>query len=282
MIKSVSFPEKGTGYLYDKTEKPCPPTRERYECYDRKTHKLIHAKKNPDYLRLMEQYRKDMEWYKLHKDEYIAGHASLNLIGNKFTFQDSKVNVIFGPNGSGKSTIIKAISGYTMCPDGFTRFAEPMDFGALSEKNDIPKVIKHKMKNSAMVDWDGVPVYVDNFDTTRRNAGSTLGGLCGSIIGESICDEALYLMNEHKFSSGQHTVYILNKIIEVAMMKISLEDIVSRQNERYQHSNDVWKKCGQDQVEYFSKFKRFSVESAPTMVFDEIDKLRRESNVRSN
>ena len=103
-IKSVKYPKKGTGYLYNKLERPVKPdiyTRGRYK------------KDENRYKEEMDMYEKDMEYYKEHKGEYVL-KCSNNLVGRKFIFDDKKINIIFGPNGSGKSTIIKSIAGVAL------------------------------------------------------------------------------------------------------------------------------------------------------------------------
>lgn len=53
---------------------------------------------------------------------------------------------------------------------------------------------------------------------------------------------------------------------------VSMEDITERENKRYANANDIWKRCGQEQLEYFSRFPRFRDKVHPTLMFDEIDK----------
>ena len=272
MIKNITFPSEGKGYVYAKIEEPCPPSKHRYESFDHKTFKRIPAEENETYNQLLSEYKKEMKYYRKHKDDYVSPYCAKNLIGHSFDFEDNKVNVIFGPNGSGKTTMVKAIAGNAMCSDGFTRFSEQMMFGiGIDEYNVIP-LIKEMMRNTSTVEWDGIPIYYDNFEQTRMNASNVLDGFENSIVGGGLGEELMYRIGANKISAGQHSMYILNKIIKMASTEISLEDVVSRENERFQRSNQVWRKCGNQQVEYFSQFPRFTEKVHPTMLFDEIDK----------
>lgn len=275
MIKSIEFPNDGKGYVFAKIEKPYPPEKSRYESFDRNTMKRIPATKNPTYNALMKEYKDNMKYWRKHKDDYISPNCAKNLIGHKFEFQDSKVNVIFGPNGSGKTTIIKAIAGNAMCTDGFTSFEQPLEFGWMIEENmvyDLTKIIEKKKLNSSIVEWDGIPIYYDNFEQTRMKNSNTLGGFSGSIIGEDLGSEMLYRLGSNRLSAGQHSMYILNKIIRVASNPVSMEEILEKANEMYSRSNDIWKKCVKVQLDYFKKYPRFNDKVYPTLMFDEIDK----------
>ena len=179
MIKSVSFPEEGSGYIYKKPEKPEKPTKNyRYN------------RKGQTYEEAMEVYKKEMVYYKKHKGEFVLPCAK-NLVGKAFEFQDGKVNVLFGPNASGKTTILNAIAGNAMIEDGFTTFRKPIEFGFLVEEYNLKTVIDKLKKNSSDVVWDGTPIYYDNFEYTKSNSYGMFGALMGSAL-QSLEDEIEY------------------------------------------------------------------------------------------
>lgn len=261
MIRFVTFPENGAGYIYEKVEKPIKPSKidpryrghqDRYE-YDN------------------EAYKKEMDYYRNNKGKYVL-KCSDNLVGKTFSFEDKKINIIFGPNGSGKSTIIKAIAGNVMCVDGFTAFREPLEFGIFGKTRTIEEIIEKTKRNTSVVDMDAIPVYYDNFDYTRTHSCGQIGDMMGSIL-NTISDEMIYMMESNKISSGQHSLFVLNRIIEIAKKEISMEDVVNNNIlSRFYHTNDVWKKAGEYQKDYFSKFENYKKKSHPVLLFDEIDK----------
>ena len=264
-VKSVKYPKKGTGYLYNKLERPVKPdiyTRGRY-------------KKNENtYKEEMDMYKKDMEYYKEHKGEYVL-KCSTNLVGRKFIFDDKKVNIIFGPNGSGKSTIIKSIAGVALTTDGFSKVHEPLEFrnwDSLESKYDPQNIVEDISQNTSIVEWEGNPIYYNNFEETLLNNRGYFGEIQGSLI-DSLEDEIVYRLSvDKKTSAGEKSAYIFNKIIKIASSKKSLEEIIKPTIDSYLKSNIAWATAGQNQLDYFKQFKNFSVQSPITLLFDEVDK----------
>ena len=264
-IKSVKYPKKGTGYLYNKLERPVKPdiyTRGRYK------------KDENRYKEEMDIYEKDMEYYKEHKGEYVL-KCSTNLVGRKFIFDDKKINIIFGPNGSGKSTIIKSIAGVALTTDGFSKVHEPLEFrnwDRLESKYDPQTIVEDISQNTSIVEWEGNPIYYNNFEETLSNGRGYFGEIQGSLI-DSLEDEIVYRLSvDKKTSAGEKSAYIFNKIIKIASSKKSLEEIIKPTIDSYLKSNIAWATAGQNQLDYFKQFKNFSVQSPITLLFDEVDK----------
>jgi len=261
MIKSVTFPETGEGYIYKilpKPEKPEKPSE-----YEKSHHRT-----EEDYLEEMNEYKKKMAYYRKHKGEYVL-KCSYNLVGKTFNFEDKKINVIFGQNGSGKTTIIKSIAGEFMCQDGFTCFKEPYEFG-ISKERSIGEVIGKMKQNTSVVDFDGIPVYYDNFEYRMAHS-TSIGDLVGSFL-DNLGDEISYVMSSGRMSSGQNSVYILNRIIQVAGKEVSMKDVAQRNVDKFTRCNDTWQKTGVMQYDYFSKMNSFEEKHHPVLLFDEIDK----------
>lgn len=264
-VKSVKYPKKGTGYLYNKLERPVKPdiyTRGRYK------------KDENTYKKEMDMYKKDMEYYNEHKGEYVL-KCSTNLVGKQFTFDDNKINIIFGPNGSGKTTIIKSIGAVALTTDGFSKVHEPLEFrnwGSLDSKYDPQNIVEDISKNTSIVEWEGNPIYYNNFEETLSNNRGYFGKLQGSLI-DSLEDEIVYRLSvDKKASAGEKSAYIFNKIIKIASSKKSLEEIIKPTIDSYLKSNIEWATAGQNQLDYFKQFKNFSVQSPITLLFDEVDK----------
>lgn len=257
MITSVNFPAEGNGYLYKKYEKPEKPDKN-----DRRS--------RIPYEERMKEYKEELAVYKANKGKFVLP-AAYNLIGREFAFKDGNINVLFGPNASGKTTVLKAIAGECLTEDGFTSLRQPIDFGLLAEKYDMGKVIGELKKNTAYVLWDGAPLYYDNFAWRKEQSYGMFGGLVGSVIGD-ILEEVEYHLTNKRASAGQNAVYILKKIIRIASQKVSLKQICELRYESNFKCNNVWKECGEAQLEYLSKLPRYGEEVYPTLMFDEIDK----------
>lgn len=260
MIRSVTFPENGTGYIYEKVEKPIKPSKTDPRYYG---HQDRYESDN-------DEYKKEMAYYRKNKGKYVL-KCSDNLVGKTFSFKDKKINMIFGPNGSGKTTIIKAIAGQMMCADGFTSFCEPLEFGWFGRDRTIEEIIEKKKRNTSVVDMDAVPVYYDNFEYTRTQSKGYLGDMMGSII-NNIGDELTYIIQSNRISSGQHSLFVLNRIIEIAKKEVSMDDIVNVGLSRYFEGNSTWKETGEYQRDYFRKLENYKKKSHPVLLFDEIDK----------
>lgn len=275
MVKEVFFPTKGTGYVYEKIQKPEAPRKDHYRRYDTNTHTLLPAENDPKYVEEVARYKEELKYYNKHKGEYVLKNCAKNLIGKHFKFENNKINIIYGPNASGKTTILKAIAGEALIRDGFyTRF-DPMElpFGILSEEislETVQKLSDKLKKNTAVVDWDGTPIYYDNFEQTMRNAGNYFGEMAGSAL-DSAEDEMMYLIARNKISGGQNTIYILNKILRKLKNKISTKSIVEPQC-TFKRANSTWVTAGQVQIDYFKKYEGYEREEYPTFIFDEMDK----------
>ena len=262
MISTVTFPKKGNGYLYQKYEKPEKPDKN-------------NRRSRTPYEERLKEYNEELAVYNANKGKYILP-AAYNLIGREFAFEDGKINVLFGPNASGKTTVLKAIAGECLTEDGFTTLRQPTDFkynfDTFERTYNVSDVIAGLKKNTAYVQWDGAPLYYDNFAWRKEKSYGSFGGLVGSALG-SLGEEIEYYLACGRASAGQNAVYILNKILRIASQKISLKKICEQQyKSRFAKTNDVWKKCGEAQIEYLSKLPRYEEETYPTLMFDEIDK----------
>lgn len=264
-VKSISYRKKGKGYIYDKINKPYKP-----DVYYRSRYK----KDEDTYKKEMEQYQKDIEYYNEHKGEYVL-KCSNNLVGKKFTFDDKKINIIFGPNGSGKTTILKSIGAVALTTDGFFRVHEPLDFrnwGDSDSKYDPKSIVKEIDENTAVVEWEGNPIYYNNFEGTLSNRRGCIGELQGSLL-DNLEDEIIYRISvDKKASAGEKSAYVFNKIITIASTKKSLEEIVMPKINDFSHGNIAWATAGKSQLNYFKQFKLFSEKCPITLLFDEVDK----------
>ena len=212
-----------------------------------------------------------------------------NLLGKKFVFEPHKINVIFGENAAGKSTIINTLAAYCQCGDadnldGWTNinFVKPLpshSFLSSSEENDEKYVqqvvednINRLMKNNAVVEWDGIPVYNDSF-SNRKMLGQ-LGELTGSVL-DSVLDEALWLTSRR--SLGEKSIAILCKMIPKLEKPFTLEECLSCVKKDY---NNIWKAYQKALVQRLKRLNSgFSGETVNTFMFDEIDKSMSISNV---
>lgn len=212
-----------------------------------------------------------------------------NLLGKKFVFEPHKINVIFGENAAGKSTIINTLAAYCQCGDadnldGWTNinFVKPLpshSFLSSSEENDEKYVqqvvednINRLMKNNAVVEWDGIPVYNDSF-SNRKMLGQ-LGELTGSVL-DSVLDEALWLSSRR--SLGEKSIAILCKMIPKLEKPFTLEECLSCVKKDY---NNIWKVYQKALVQRLKRLNSgFSGEPVNTFMFDEIDKSMSISNV---
>ena len=197
MISLITFPKKGNGYLYQKYEKPEKPDKN-------------NRRSRTSYEERLKEYNEELAHYNANKGKFILP-AAYNLVGKEFSFEDGKINVLFGPNASGKTTVLRGIAGECLTEDGFTALRTPTEFGFLVEKYDVGKVIDRLKKNTAYVQWDGAPLYYDNFAWRKEQSYGSFGGLVGSVLG-SMGEEIEYHLACGRASSGQHAVYILNKI----------------------------------------------------------------------
>lgn len=263
MIKSVSFPNDGKGYVYAHPDEPVRPNRRDREFYD---------KTPEEYKKGLNKYYKEHKKWEKEKDNYVCPCAK-NLIGKKFDFEDHKVNVIFGRNGSGKSTIIRQIGGTALIEkSGFTSIHEPLDFGWGEEKNVEYLVNKYKM-NSSSVEWDGAPVYLYNPDVLTTFGGS-FGEMANTLFNGDTSSEITYILGGSRVSSGQRSALMLNRIMSVCEMVPSMKQLVSYAQTQLDKGrmNETWMNTYRCQLDYLKGFKNFDKEGPTTLVFDEIDK----------
>ena len=288
MIKSIEFKEGG--YITPRKEKMVLT-----ESGESKIKEYKKTHKESDYDRLT-----DIGWARrarLYENEdynyvdqgYKNPQLVDNLLGKKFVFEPHKINVIFGENAAGKSTIINTLAAYCQCGDadnldGWTNinFVKPLpshSFLSSSEENDEKYVqqvvednINRLMKNNAVVEWDGIPVYNDSF-SNRKMLGQ-LGELTGSVL-DSVLDEALWLTSRR--SLGEKSIAILCKMIPKLEKPFTLEECLSCVKKDY---NNIWKVYQKALVQRLKRLNSgFSGDPVNTFIFDEIDKSMSISNV---
>lgn len=288
MIKSIEFKEGG--YITPRKEKMVLT-----ESGETKIKKYKKSQKESDYDRLT-----DIGWVRRaklsEKEDYNYVDQGFqnpqlvdNLLGKKFVFEPHKINVIFGENAAGKSTIIKALAAYCQCGDarnfdGWTNvnFVDPLSsysFPSSSEEKDekymqqvVENDINRLMKNNAVVEWDGIPVYNDSF--SNRKMTGWFGELTGSVL-DSPLDEALWLTSHQ--SLGEKSITILCKMIPKLEKPFTLEECLSRVKK---NSNNIWKVYQKTLMQRLKRLNSgFSGEPVNTFMFDEIDKSMSISNV---
>ena len=284
MIKSITFHEGG--YITSRSERTVF-----LESGQRKIEEFK-KKKSPSYwecmndngfirnCRLIED-----EDYKVEDIGYTNPQLVQNLLAKKMDFEGGKINVIFGPNASGKTTILKALAVYCCCGssnnlDGWTNrfFITPHNasnkydiFDSKSNNEDevVEDSIRQIMVNRADVEWDGVPVYSDNF-FNRKTVGS-LGELSGSIFGDSGFEELHYHMEKGKMSKGQNSIFVLDKITAMMQNEVSLDDILG---DRKLCANDRWVSMFNANIRRLERIygENEHQNLKNTFMFDEMDK----------
>ena len=275
MIKSIKFPKKGSGYIYEKPENPGKaPNKSSYEywdwdfgCKDAGERVFKQEKYDRDYKRWAE----DKKFYDENKGKFINPAAEF-LIGKTFNFEPGKLNIIFGPNGCGKTTILKAIAGNAgINGDGMTHPADPSEvFGWFNEDKSVDTVAKYIQKlklNTAEVEWDGNVVYYDNFAHTLRNNYGAIGELQGTALG-SFEEEIAYRVSGNRTNSGKRSMWLLGNILGYQERGITLEKIFHPHvnNER---ANNTWLNSYKTQAEYFKQYENYGKEVPMTILFDE-------------
>ena len=288
MIKSIEFKEGG--YITPRKEKMVLTESGETKI---KEYKKTHKKFDYDGLTDIGWVRRaglyENEDYHYVDQGYKNPQLVDNLLGKKFVFEPHKINVIFGENAAGKSTIINTLAAYCQCGDannldGWTNinFVNPLSshsFLSSSEENDEKYVqqvveddINRLMKNNAVVEWDGIPVYNDSF-SNRKMLGQ-LGELTGSVL-DSVLDEALWLTSRR--SLGEKSIAILCKMIPKLEKPFTLEECLSRVKKNY---NNIWEVYQKALVQRLKRLNSgFSGEPVNTFMFDEIDKSMSISNV---
>lgn len=221
------------------------------------------------------------------KNKYL--HKTL--LNRKFEFKPNCVNVLFGPNASGKTTIIKAIASYCMCGnedyiDGYTSFLKftPRNmFGSFFDeerqkdeiafyKNDIWKTVERKAGNKAEIEWDGSPTY---FENSICKATAKLGDAQGGLL-NSFSEEMMYHMEKNRISSGQKSLFMINKLIEVVNNCPTVDDLDTAAKNAVNNYNTTWTNCTTANRLYYEEIISGPAPTRenlqPTILMDEIDK----------
>jgi energy-coupling factor transporter ATP-binding protein EcfA2 len=275
MVKSLTFTGE-FGYITDKIPEPECPVRG----YFGKNSSYRPRDFSESEKEEIKKYEKEYKEWKKHKNEYANPHLVKNLLNRKFEFEAGKINVIFGPNASGKTTMIKAIAGNAGCKDGYPTLLEPLSIRSFYEETsqeNFRKTLNKMMKNSAIIEWDGVPVYYDNFADRMNRPHSSIGDLCGSVLGDSIATEIQYIIGKDKISLGQNSIYLINRLLDIAQNHLSFKDIFSKYvnedgTKKSFNVNDTWADAYNVQLDYYMGFEN-SCKSLPgTFLFDELDK----------
>ena len=288
MIKSIEFKEGG--YITPRKEKMVLTESGETKI---KEYKKTHKESDYDGLTDIGWVRRarlyENEDYHYVDQGYKNPQLVDNLLGKKFVFEPHKINVIFGENAAGKSTIINTLAAYCQCGaadnlDGWTNvnFVNPLSSGVFltseEEKDEkymqqvVEDDINRLMKNNAVVEWDGIPVYNDSF--SNRKMTGWLGELTGSVL-DSALDEALWLTSHR--SLGEKSIAILCKMIPKLKKPFTLEECLSCTKK---NSSNIWKVFREALVQRLKRLNSgFSGEPVNTFMFDEIDKSMSISNV---
>lgn len=296
MIKSIKFTE-GYGYISERypKEKPKQPyprhpmlsdlteeERTSDNSYNR-WHRESAESNEKRYKEEMERYEKDIEFWKKTKGKRKNPNLE-HLIGRTFTFSKDKINVIFGKNASGKTTILKALAGNAFIEDGWSYPPSCVDVVGFefNKQRDIAEsfqqLLDKKRLNACEIEWDGVPIYFDNF-TNRKTYGS-IGDLCGSILTD-VMDEVSYILGSNIRSKGQNSLYILDRIVGIAEQPITCDDLLNNYLEKNLYSEnsareEEWVKRHNDVINYvadhFRNRPNANSGEPNTFIFDEMDK----------
>lgn len=198
------------------------------------------------------------------------------LINKEIIFDTNKINIIFGPNASGKTTILKTIAAHALCGDsdnfdGFTNIMQtPSSFMLFNKEGiDIESFIYNKAKNSAIVSWDGNPVYYHNFEN-RVQTGS-LSDYENSILG-NVGNALLYSYNKSQMNSGKVALYIFHQLYNIAKMNPSVEEIISTMEQQCIKCNDLYIDTYKQQKDYVLSHYDNTIPQQNTILLDEIDR----------
>ena len=274
MIKSLTF-DGSYGYISEKLPEPTCSVRGYFGDENKDVLERRFSEKD---LQKIKEYKKEHAEWKKHKDEYNNPRLAKNLLNRTFNFEANKINVIFGPNASGKTTILKAIAGNAGTTDGYPTMLPPLDchdYGEDATTENFKKKLLKSMGNSAVIDWDGTPVYYDNF-ANRRSYGS-LGDLSGSVLGDDMITEIQYIMSRGKISGGQNSIYLMNRLFNIAKQNLSFKDIFSKYvnddgSYKDMKVNDIWEAAYKAQLDYYMGFENSMKNLPGTFLFDELDK----------
>lgn len=268
MIKSITFTGE-YGYISEKLEEPINPIRNS----SFRTRKLTEKERERE-----KQYKIKYKEWKKHKDDYNNPILAKNLLNRTFHFESNKINLIFGPNASGKTTILKALGGIAGTTDGYAQLLPPLDVRDFGEKASIDtfkRKLQKMMRNSAIIDWDGTPIYYDNF--ANKKSYGQLGDLGGSVLGDDIGIELQYIMSKDQISQGQNSMYLMSRLFDIAKQNLSYKDIFSKYvnddgTYKPMNDNDVWQEAYKAQLDYYFGFENSLKKLPGTFLFDELDK----------
>ena len=277
MIKSLTF-DGEYGYISEKLREP--------SCSVRGYNGVFGRQFSEEDIKKIEKYKKEYKEWEKHKDDYNNPRLANYLLNRTFNFEPNKINVIFGPNASGKTTILKALAGNAGTTDGYPTLLSPLDcrgWGEESTTENFKKTLTKKMGNSAIIEWDGVPVYYDNFANRRSHS---VGDLCGSVLGDDLGTEIQYILSKNTISGGQNSMYLMNRLFNIAKQKVSFIDIFKdyvNEDGSYKKIkyNDVWVEAYKCQLDYYMGFENSMKQLPGTFLFDEIDKSLDITNVYS-
>ena len=180
------------------------------------------------------------------------------------------------------------MGGYCLTTDGWTNpyLFEPLDFMPILEdltEEEYKKCLEDKicetMRNSADIEWDGVPVYYHNFEKRLLNATGHFGDLVGSAFQTSM-DELTFHMDKNRISNGEMSMGILGKVVTNLKKTITLDDLYVDYEKNITYKNDKWQLCYRLQKDYlYSKLSSNIANSMNTILLDEIDKSNSITNV---
>lgn len=200
-----------------------------------------------------------------NKDGELENEKLFNyLVDRNFEFFPDRVNVLFGPNQCGKTTLIRSIASSLGIVDGW-----PKKFKYIPKEKSYLEYRETSLdfssldSNSCILDWDGAPVYYENFrDTmTNRNYGS-FGDLAGSILDD--ITEVGFIMNKRRFSEGQLSLFVLNQLVKLFLDKDQKES-------KRPSWSEVLSGADKKQIEYFESLPG-SKTGICTVLLDESDK----------
>lgn len=281
MVRSITFTGE-SGYISKKIPEPNCSVRG-YNGENRDSRWFSDEDK-----KIIDKYELEKKEWEKHKDEYLNPQLVKNLIGRKINFEPGKINLIFGPNASGKTTILKAIAGCGGTTDGYPKLVGPLDLVGFHKEmsyDAIEKYYKDMMQNSADIDWDGAPIYYDNF-SNRKSYGS-IGDLCGSVLGNDIMTEIKYIIEKDKISLGQNSMYLMNKLFAISKEQLCYADIFSQYvnaDGTFKEDfgvNDIWAEAYKIQLSYYLSREKSLVKSPSTFLFDELDKSLDIANIHA-
>ena len=286
MIIKLTFTDEQSQGGYIKKKKTKTVLRKKYEGWSEEDidADIAIRKKNHEYI---SRYERENRYYKEVSDGYENPQLVKNLLKRDFTFAPDKINILFGPNGSGKTTILKTIATYCLCGedqccDGFTNIIniKPPEYGYFFDDNknkysyDMFLNKLNKKTNRATIEWDGSPVYYENI-AGRHQTGS-IGDLAGPMF-QSTGDEILYHINKGKISQGQHSIYLLNQLINVCKSIPTRDSYKETLETLKRKSPDVWFPCAKNGFDYINSFGDGN--GRMTLLLDEIDKSMDMENI---